>query len=114
MRELQLGIQFVLPSPYYFFIFANSLDILPDNMINIKNSVLQSVNTSVSNSFTVFLVIKLLVSALILLSIITVLLYYRFIYQNYILKVLAKYEQISLDKIKSFEEKCSKYKYYIK
>lgn len=45
MRDSKLNIADVLPSPYYFFILANSLDIIPDTMIEIKESILGSIST---------------------------------------------------------------------
>ena len=45
MRDSKLNITDVLPSPYYFFILANSLDIIPDTMIEIKESILGSIST---------------------------------------------------------------------
>ena len=103
MIDKQATVSQVLPSPYYFFIAANSLDILPDSIINTKNTIMNSANASVTHSFTVFLVVKLLVSALLLLSIVAVLLYYRHIYQDYILQVFSMYEHINLESIKVFE-----------
>jgi hypothetical protein len=96
MRGLKLNIADVIRSPYYFFIFSNSLDVLADSMIKIKESMLESICTSVSVSFKIFLVVKLVITALIISSLATLILYYSYIYKNFILNVIAMYEQIPL------------------
>jgi hypothetical protein len=57
-----------------------------------------------------FLVVKLLNSILILFSILAVVVYYKYIFNNCINQVLRMYQNIKVEQIKLYQEKCKKYK----
>jgi hypothetical protein len=78
--------------------------------LTIKDNVISSINTKLSSGFTLFLAIKLLNTILIALSVVGVIIYYKYIFNNYIMEVLKMYENIRVDQIKLYQEKCHKYK----
>lgn len=80
MLKLKHNVELIIGSANYFFIFANSLSILPGNIISLKNSILDSISEELDLGFKTFLVVKLLVATLIILSAIITMIYYRFTY----------------------------------
>jgi len=61
-----------------------------------------------------FIIISILMALLFLLSIVTTLLFYRDVLNNYVLKVLGLYERIPLPKIQRYRDKCNSYKKSLK
>lgn len=72
--------------------------------------IISSINSSLNSGFTEFLIIKVLNAVLIVISAVGILVYRRYIYKHYVLRVLELYQNIRIDQIKVFQEKCHRYK----
>jgi hypothetical protein len=49
-----------------------------------------------------------------MMSALITVLFYRYILNNYVLRVLAMYEKINIDKIKEYKDRCHRYKLALK
>lgn len=72
--------------------------------------IINSINSSLNSGFTEFLIIKIINAILIVISAMGILVYKRYIYKHYVLRVLEMYENIRIDQIRVFQEKCNRYK----
>ena len=61
-----------------------------------------------------FIVISIMIALLFIISMVVTIMFYRYVLNYYILKVLSLYEKITLDKIQRYRNKCNKYKKSLK
>jgi len=81
---------------------ANNLSTIPDILITLFNNLLLSITNQMDNGFTVFVIVKALIAALIITSGVIIFIYYRIIYKNYYGKVLIFYQLIRVEHIKLY------------
>lgn len=83
-------------------------------MNTIKETLISDIESNLSKGVNVYMLVSLLNSIIFIVSAFITVLFYRYILDNYVLKVLAMYEQINLDKIKEYKDKCHRYKLALK
>jgi len=81
---------------------SNNLSTIPDILITLFNNLLLSITNQMDNGFTVFVIVKALIAALIITSGVIIFIYYRIIYKNYYGKVLIFYQLIRVEHIKLY------------
>jgi len=102
LMVLKVSIETIIPSSNFFYIFANNLSTIPDILITLFNNLLLSITNQMDNGFTVFVIVKALIAALIITSGVIIFIYYRIIYKNYYGKVLIFYQLIRVEHIKLY------------
>jgi len=98
LMVLKVSIETIIPSSNFFYIFANNLSTIPDILITLFNNL----TNQMDNGFTVFVIVKALIAALIITSGVIIFIYYRIIYKNYYGKVLIFYQLIRVEHIKLY------------
>lgn len=114
LATLKENVETVLGSTPFFFIAVNSLDVFPNKILSTKKLLIDEIEQALRKSDALQGTIKIVMGALVLLSIIATISFYRYLLNNYILRVLAMYEQIKVEKIAEYRDKCSRYRLSLK
>jgi hypothetical protein len=90
------SVQTVIPSTSVFYIFVNNIHVIPVKMHAAKRIILHQIDSALEQGITLYSMSKLVMGALIVLSTLITIIFYRYVLNSYILRVFTMYEQIKI------------------